>query len=98
MDWNDSDRLEVVTILGTGHLVKDTIKAYKIIFKSTGSKDLCNRPGGTSAKFFTLYAYSDSPNLEKDQKRYARISMYKKMNWFEKIVHITVNTVQDLNY
>ena len=78
LDWNDPDRLEVVTILGSGHLVKTTINAWKNNFNSKGSKDLCNCPGGTSAKFSIWYADRDSPNPDKDQKHHADCTYYFK--------------------
>ena len=81
LDKNDTNRLEVVTILRVGHFVKTTIKACKKIFNSTGSRVIYYRPGGTSAKFFTWYAYRDLPNPDKDQKRHARIEMYKQKHW-----------------
>ena len=81
MDWNDPNRLEVVTIFGTGHLVKGIIKMCKITFNRTGSRDLCNCPGGMSVKFFTRYADRDSPNPDKDKEPHARIAMYKQKHW-----------------
>ena len=96
-DRNDPDRMEIVTILGAGQLVKGTMTACKKIFNSKGKKYLSNRLGGTSAKFFPWYADRNSPNQDRTQKRLAKIAKYKQMNWTKKIVRITLDTVQYLN-
>ena len=54
-DLKNPDRLEVVTILCAGHLIKATVKTCRKNFNSTKSRDLCNCPGGILEFVFTWY-------------------------------------------
>ena len=54
-------------------------------------------PGRHISKIFTWCTDQDSPNPDGEQKIHANITMYKQKHWSDQTVHITLNTIQDLN-
>ena len=72
------------------------MKALRKTFNSTKAKDVENRSNGTNAKMVPWYSNRNSPDSTKIKLGIATTAKRKHKQWLEKLVHILLGMVEEL--